>query len=93
MPLMPLCRRYLVSGRVQGVSYRANAERAAQRIGVRGWVRNLDDGRVEALAVGSAEELAEFYAWLRRGPRFAEVTDVEVFEEPAQVHADFVIRY
>jgi acylphosphatase len=90
---MTLCRRYLVSGRVQGVSYRANAARAAQQIGVRGWVRNLDDGRVEALGVGSAEELAEFYAWLRRGPRFAEVTDVEVFEERAQVHADFVIRY
>lgn len=90
---MILCRRYVVSGRVQGVSYRAAAARAAARIGVCGWVRNLDGGRVEALGCGSPEQLAAFASWLQRGPRCAEVTGVEVFDAPAQAQADFVIRY
>jgi acylphosphatase len=80
---MTLCRRYLIRGRVQGVGYRAFAQREAVRLGLRGWVRNLDDGRVEVLAAGSAARLDEFAGALHRGPRWAEVRGVECHEEPA----------
>lgn len=72
-----------VSGRVQGVFYRAECREAAQGLGLAGWVRNLDDGRVEALAEGPKEKIDEFLAWCHRGPRLAQVTGVEVrWEEP-----------
>ncbi|MBZ2177508.1 MAG: acylphosphatase [Acidobacteriota bacterium] len=80
---MTLCRRYLIRGRVQGVGYRAFAQREAVRLGLRGWVRNLDDGSVEALAAGSASRLDEFEGSLHRGPRWAEVRGVDRHEEPA----------
>jgi acylphosphatase len=69
-------RRYFVSGKVQGVFFRASAARVAERLGVRGYARNLPDGRVEVLAVGPAVALAELAAWLRRGPALASVTEV-----------------
>lgn len=80
---MTLCRRYLIRGRVQGVGYRAFAQREAVRLGLRGWVRNLDDGSVEALAAGAAARLDEFAGALHRGPRWADVRGVECHEEPA----------
>jgi acylphosphatase len=76
-------RRYLISGRVQGVGFRFFAERAARELGIRGWVRNLADGRVEAHAVGPTAALEDFEARLRRGPRMAEVRSVEVAEAAA----------
>ena len=81
MPTGPvLARRFLISGRVQGVGYRNFAQRAAVELGLRGWVRNLADGGVEAHAVGSAGAIEDFEARLRRGPRFAEVRGVEAME-------------
>lgn len=65
-----------VEGRVQGVSYRASAAREARRLGVRGYARNLPDGRVEVLLVGSAGPVAELGRWLERGPPLAQVTRV-----------------
>jgi acylphosphatase len=62
------------------VGYRAFAVRAAGRVGVAGWTRNLADGRVEVQATGTVRQLEEFEEWLRRGPRFAEVQDVEIQE-------------
>lgn len=81
------CRRYLVAGRVQGVFYRASACAEAERLGLRGWVRNLSDGRVEAVACGDAEGHTQFAAWLWRGPEEAKVTQVlsEVCEDPGCV--------
>jgi len=73
-------RRYLVSGRVQGVGYRYFARRVADEAGVSGWVRNLSDGRVEAHAIGTAAALENFEARLRCGPAFADVRLVEVVE-------------
>jgi acylphosphatase len=72
----PNCMHYIVAGRVQGVFYRASACAEAQRMGLTGWVRNRADGKVEAVACGDAEGLAQFAAWLRRGPPEAEVTEV-----------------
>jgi acylphosphatase len=75
---MRVARRFLVSGRVQGVGYRFFARDAAGREGVQGSARNLDDGRVEVLAEGEAEAMTRFERALRRGPSHARVTDVQV---------------
>jgi acylphosphatase len=85
-------RRYVVTGRVQGVGYRASARAAALRLGLAGWVRNLPDGRVEACAVGDDTALADFEAWLRRGPRLSRVDRVESVDVPFADYADFLIR-
>ena len=78
-------RRYLVEGEVQGVGFRYFALRQALRIGLTGWVRNLPDGRVEAAAEGSEEQLASFVAELRRGPSMASVTKVQEVENLDEV--------
>lgn len=70
-----------ISGRVQGVAYRASAAREAARLGVRGWVRNLPDGRVEAVAEGPADGVEAFIEWCRRGPTAARVDAVEIDRE------------
>lgn len=74
--------RILVSGRVQGVGFRAFAQRQADRLGIDGWVRNLPDGRVEALAAGEETAVAEFIEALRRGPLIARVAGVDVVDAP-----------
>ncbi|MBI4576881.1 MAG: acylphosphatase [Planctomycetes bacterium] len=70
--------RLLASGRVQGVCYRAGCREAAQALGLTGWVRNLGDGRVEAVAEGPRGLLEELAAWCRRGPSAARVREVQV---------------
>jgi acylphosphatase len=77
-----LARRFIISGRVQGVGFRWFAESAASREGLHGWVRNRPDGRVEALAEGEAEALERFERALRHGPNAARVDDVEVDDVP-----------
>ncbi len=75
-------RRVFVSGRVQGVGFRASTEREAGKYaGVRGWVRNLDDGRVEALFQGPQAEVLALVAWCQHGPSPAHVTELRVIEE------------
>jgi len=76
-----MTRRYVVSGRVQGVGYRYFAQREAMRLKLTGYAGNLDDGRVEVLAVGDAPALEEFERALGRGPSAARVTSV--LAEPA----------
>ena len=77
---MNLARRYVVSGRVQGVGFRWFVEKEASDLGLAGWVRNRQDGTVEVLAAGSNEKLNKLYDVLRRGPRAARVDNVEVTE-------------
>lgn len=72
--------RAIVSGRVQGVSYRASTAHEARRLGLVGWVRNLDDGRVELQAQGRTEAIDALIAWCHKGPPAARVTDVAVEE-------------
>lgn len=85
--------RAVVSGRVQGVSYRANTQRQARRIGVTGWVRNLDDGTVEYEAQGTAEQLRQLLAWAQRGPELARVDSVQHEPRPPLEHEQgFLIR-
>jgi acylphosphatase len=78
----------LVSGRVQGVAYRASAVAEGQRLGLTGWVRNRFDGSVEAEAEGPAEVVEAFVAWARRGPPGARVSQVQVTSEAPTGLAD-----
>jgi acylphosphatase len=75
-------RRYLVSGRVQGVGFRRFVQRHAEQLGLAGYVANLDDGRVEVLAEGEEQRLAQFETLLRRGPSLAVVSDLQVQAAP-----------
>jgi acylphosphatase len=85
-------RRFLISGRVQGVGYRYFAERSAHQAGVTGWAKNLDDGRVEVHANGTPAQLEDFEARLRLGPRFADVRSVELIEAAVLELSGFHIR-
>lgn len=80
---MPVARRFLVSGRVQGVGFRYFTQQAAERQQLTGVVRNLADGRVEVLAEGDAAALDLLEARLRQGPSRARVTHVTVDVVPA----------
>lgn len=83
-----------VSGRVQGVNYRAFTEQEANLLGLVGYVRNLPDGRVQVEAEGNRKDLEELINRLRKGPGHAHVTDVEVLFKPAHgKFTDFAIRY
>lgn len=73
-----------VAGRVQGVFFRDSAREEAQRLGATGWIRNLPDGRVEAVAEGPEEAVDRFCGWCRQGPPDARVEHVEAEEEPAR---------
>jgi acylphosphatase len=81
-----------VEGKVQGVGYRASAERAARRLGLRGWVRNLPDGRVECVLEGGEADVHAMLAWLRRGPPLARVSQVRAEAEPEEGLAGFEVR-
>jgi acylphosphatase len=72
----------LVSGRVQGVFFRGATHAKMRALGVSGWVRNLPDGRVEAVVEGDDARVAEALVFLRRGPPHASVASVEVRDEP-----------
>jgi acylphosphatase len=87
-----VARRFLISGRVQGVGYRYFAEQSAHATGVTGWARNLDNGSVEAYANGTAAQLDDFEARLRMGPRFAEVRSVEATDAAVLELSGFHIR-
>ncbi|MBZ5620065.1 MAG: acylphosphatase [Acidobacteriia bacterium] len=84
--------RWLVRGRVQGVGYRYFVQRAAAGLGLTGYARNLDDGRVEVYAVGPEERLAELAGMLARGPRWADVRGVEEQDAAVQEYGGFRIE-
>lgn len=71
-----------ISGRVQGVFFRDYTRREAEKLGLRGWVRNLPDGRVEAVFDGPEDSLEKMIAWCRQGSPRARVDNVEVLPEP-----------
>ena len=74
----------IISGRVQGVFYRASAQEEATRLGLTGEIANLRDGNVAAIAEGRRESVEQFIAWCRRGPPSARVENVEVKWSPAR---------
>ena len=87
-----LCWHALVSGRVQGVAYRQHTDEQAQRLDLDGWVRNLDDGRVEVLFEGAEAAVSELASWLPAGPQAAQVSGLELHEQAVQGIAGFIVR-
>ena len=85
-------RRFVISGRVQGVGFRAFAQNAARALGVTGWARNLDNGDVEVHANGAPQHLDDFEARLRQGPRWSEVRSVTALEVEVSDTSSFHIR-
>lgn len=79
-------QRFLVSGRVQGVYFRASTRQQARQLGLTGYAKNLPDGRVEVLAVGEVTALNALNQWLWRGPPAASVTDVQCVEAELELH-------
>lgn len=86
-----IARQAVVSGRVQGVYYRASTQQQARRLAVAGWVRNRPDGSVEAWLEGAPDAVEALLAWMRRGPAGARVTDITVTETRPRNDADFVV--
>ena len=84
--------RFLVSGRVQGVYFRASTRERALALGLAGYARNLADGRVEVIAEGNAESIAQLERWLHEGSPAARVERVEREALPAQGHRGFDTR-
>ncbi len=90
---MRVARRFVVTGRVQGVGFRYFTLDAARREGLNGSVSNLDDGSVEAVAEGESESLERFERALRQGPSRSRVDKVMIDEiEPTQGNSGFTIR-
>ena len=88
-----IARRVHVSGRVQGVFFRAWTRDEARSLGVFGWVRNCSDGSVEAHVEGDDGQVAELIRRMRHGPAHARVTDLEVRDAPAEKLERFELRH
>ncbi len=71
----------LVSGKVQGVFFRSSAKKRADELRLTGWVRNIEDGRVEAVFEGEQEKVDKMVEWCRKGPNYADVKDIQVISE------------
>jgi acylphosphatase len=90
---MKVCKRCLVSGKVQGVFYRASTVEQAKRLSLTGYAKNLTDGRVEVMVCGEEIQVKELIGWLWQGPPSAEVQGVEVLDaDAAQAPGDFSTR-
>ncbi len=84
----------IISGRVQGVWFRHNTNIVGNKLGLKGFVRNLPDGRVEVVAEGTEEKLQQLINFCRTGPEGAHVEDVDIkYEEPADEFKTFSIKY
>jgi acylphosphatase len=81
-----------VSGQVQGVNFRGATQEEAERIGLNGWVRNLQDGRVEAVFEGDPETVRQMIDWCESGPSSADVDDVTVEQEEPSGESGFEVR-
>ena len=85
--------RAVVRGRVQGVFYRDSCRAEAQRLGVRGWVRNRPDGTVEVVAEGPRDRVDQLLTWCRQGPPRATVTGIALTDEVPAAERSFRVQY
>ncbi|ANE52708.1 acylphosphatase [Flavisolibacter tropicus] len=81
----------LIKGKVQGVFYRATAKEEADQLQLTGWIKNTEEGHVEAVASGSQYALDQFISWCKKGPRKAEVSEVEIKTLPEETFEQFSI--
>jgi acylphosphatase len=86
------CAKFIVSGKVQGVFFRASTRERAVQLKIDGYAKNLPNGNVEVLAQGSASALNALHAWLKVGPSAAKIDDVLRFDTDEHVPAGFVTR-
>lgn len=86
------CMHCFISGQVQGVWFRVSAQREALRLGMTGWVQNCSDGRVAVKACGDKSQLDEFYAWLKIGPKLANVSEVTRKDSAFEQYETFAIK-
>ena len=83
-----------ISGRVQGVWFRANTKQKAEQLGVFGWVKNTPDGCVEAIFEGEEKSVKEMLEWCNRGPPLAKIENVEIeTKNPTDAFDEFSIKY
>ena len=80
-----------IKGEVQGVFYRATAKKTADELGITGWIKNTDEGDVEALATGSTQQLEKFISWCKQGPAKAKVVEVISTEQKETPFESFSI--
>jgi len=91
---MDIRAHVFISGRVQGVFYRTSTKNMAEQLGLKGWVKNTSDGRVEALFEGDETAVKDMISWCNKGPRSAEVSDVTVdYTKFLGEFEDFCITY
>jgi len=84
----------LVSGRVQGVFFRENTQRKAKKLGINGWIKNLSDGKVEAVFEGDKKSVGKIIEWVKNGPILARVESIDIeWQEYFGEFTDFEIRY
>jgi acylphosphatase len=84
----------VISGRVQGVWFRANTKDKAEQLGLNGWVRNTNDGNVEAIFEGEPEKITKMLEWCHQGPPMAHVENVEInYQESTNGFDGFSIGY
>ena len=85
---------FFLSGRVQGVCFRSASRNKARSLGIKGWVRNLPDKRVEITAEGEEDKVKKFIEWAKEGPEFAGVENMELYREEYKGEFDrFEIKY
>lgn len=82
----------LIEGKVQGVGFRASTRRRAKNLELAGWVKNLENGDVEAVFEGSKESINEILDWCKKGPSIAKVKDVKVEEEEPKILESFELK-
>lgn len=82
-----------ISGRVQSVFFRYNTKKAADKLNINGWIRNISDGRVEAVFEGKEEDLKKILNYCKRGPLLAKVTNIEVKKEKVKGEKEFEVVY
>jgi len=84
----------LIYGRVQGVWFRASTKQKAEKLGITGWVRNTDDGNVEAIFEGFNKNIDEMISWCKVGPPLAKVENIKIEkQQPTNVFYNFSIKY
>ncbi len=87
-------KHVIISGKVQGVWFRANTKQKAEQLGINGWVRNTSDGKVEAIFEGKKENVSEMIDWCKQGPPLAKVEDVTIEDQtPNNGYGEFIIRH
>ena len=83
-----------ITGKVQGVAFRHHTAKMALSLNLKGWVRNLDDGRVEAVFEGVDDAVDAMFSWCNQGPSLARVTHVDAKEEPLpRLYTDFQVTF